>query len=131
MLSTHIDDIFPGITVSGAHQFRVTRNSELFINEEEVTDLADAVKGELSYRQYGDAVRLETSISCPTSVTEYLLSELGLTERDLFPVNGPVNLVRLNSLPDLLNRQELEFIKFTPGLPNELPKHIDIFGIPS
>ena len=129
ILQTHMDSVFPGFRVKGSHQFRVTRNSELFVDEEEVTDLGAAVKGELSYRQYGASVRLETSESCPLGVSDFLLDKLGLKNDDLFTVDGPVNLARLISLPKLLDRIDLEFIRFTPGLPKGLDKSESIFDV--
>ena len=127
IVQNHIESVFPGVKVIGAYQFRVTRNSELFVDEEEVTDLRDALKGELSYRQYGASVRLETSKLCPQKVFKFLLSHLDLETEDLFLVDGPVNLVRLMSLPKLVKEPDLEFPRFVPGIPDHLKKYENIF----
>ena len=127
ILHTHMKDVFPGIKVIDSYQFRVTRNSELFVDEEEVTNLRDAVKGELSYRQYGAAVRLETSDTCPERVSCFLLKQLGLKKQDLYVVDGPVNLVRLISLPEKINQPNLEFPIIKPSIPKRLSRGNSIF----
>lgn len=117
-----VDELFPGMDINGIYQFRCTRNSDLFIDEEEITNLREALKGELSQRHFGDAVRLEISDNTPANLRSYLCREFGLTEPDVFAVKGPVNLVRLMQLPDAINRPELKFPLFTPGLPEVLRK---------
>ena len=91
----HIDDLFAGMTVKGFYQFRVTRNSELTVEEEEIKNLRTALQGELRHRQYGAAVRLEIAENCPPHMEEYLLAQFALQREDVYRVDGPVNLVRL------------------------------------
>jgi len=109
------------------YQFRVTRNSDLYVDEEEITNLRVALQGELSQRHFGDAVRLEVSDQTSPDMTGRLLKEFGLPEQALYRVNGPVNLVRLMQLPDWVDRPDLKFTPFTPGLPDALVKQSDIF----
>ncbi|WP_348675149.1 polyphosphate kinase 1 [uncultured Abyssibacter sp.] len=116
VIHAYVDELFPGMTVSGCYQFRVTRNSELFVDEEEVDDLLLALEGELPQRQYGDEVRLEVAHNCPDGVWQYLLDKLGLTEEDLFRVDGPVNLNRLMALGDMVDRPDLKYPPFTSRL---------------
>jgi polyphosphate kinase len=119
--------------IRGVHQFRCTRNSDLFIDEEEITNLREALKGELSQRHFGDAVRLELSDTTPASMRDYLCRQFGLEESDVFYGNGPVNLVRLMQLPDLVDRPDLKFKPFVPGLPDVLrkgeEKHKSLFKV--
>ena len=117
-----VGELFPGMDIVGVHQFRCTRNSDLFIDEEEVTNLREALKGELSQRHFGDAVRLELGESCPASMRDYLCRQFGLSADDVYHVAGPVNLVRLMQLPDLVERPDLKFKSFVPGLPESLRK---------
>jgi len=105
----------------------VTRNSELFVDEEEVDDLRRAVEGELLARRYGDAVRLEVADNCPSDMAAYLLNKSDLGPDDLYRVNGPVNLLRLLAVPELVDRPDLKYPAFTPGLPARLVRSKDIF----
>lgn len=122
ILHANVSMLFPGMTVTGCYQFRVTRNTNLFIDEEEVDDLMKALAGELSTRQYGDAIRLEVADNCPPHLVEFLLERFQLTERELYQVHGPVNLHRLMSVPDMVERPELKFPPFKPSTPLEMPK---------
>ena len=112
--------LFPGLTVRSVHQFRVTRNSELFVDEEDITDLRSALQGELPQRHYGDAVRLEVSAGCPDAVIHRLLREFELADADCYRVNGPVNLNRLSQVLDLVDRPDLKFPGFEPAVPAAL-----------
>ena len=114
-----VHEIFPGMQVSGVHQFRVTRNSDLFVDDEEVIDLRQALKGELTQRHFGDAVRLEVSEGTTDRLLKLLWREFNLTEADCYRVSGPVNLVRLMQLPDLVDRPDLKFPSYTPRYPKE------------
>jgi len=127
ILQAFIPELFPGMEVHGVYQFRVTRNSDLYVDEEEITNLRVALQGELSQRHFGDAVRLEVSEQCSPDMTLRLLKEFNLTEQALYRVNGPVNLVRLMQLPDWVERADLKFTPFTPGRPDALMKQPDIF----
>jgi polyphosphate kinase len=128
VISTFLPQLFNGITVEGSWQFRVTRNSDLFVDDEEVDDLLRAVEGELAERRYGDAVRLETSLDCPDHITEFLLTHFALTRNDLYQVGGPVNLNRLMTLCDLADRPDLKFPAFTPSLPKRIAAKEDLFA---
>ncbi len=122
-----VDRLFPGLTVKSVNQFRVTRNSELFVDEDEITDLRQALHSELSQRQYGDEVRLEVSAGMGDRVLQRLLKEFDLEIQDCYRVDGPVNLVRLEQVIDLVDRPELKFVPFEPGLPAAL-RGTDLFA---
>ena len=117
ILHAHVDELFPGMKVNGCFQFRVTRNSDLFVEEEEIDDLLRALEGELPQRNYGDAVRLEVADNCNAHATDYLLRQFKLTSDDLFQVNGPVNLNRLMAVHSLVDRPDLKYGSFTAGMP--------------
>lgn len=127
ILHAHVDELFSGMSVRGCHQFRVTRDSDLSLEDEDFKDLRQALQGELSHRQYGDAVRLEIADTCPPAMSEFLLNQFGLTYEDLYQVHGPVNLVRLMQVPDWVDRPDLKFPPFTPRMPREISKEADIF----
>ncbi len=131
-LSTLIDTfayrLFTGMEVLGCFQFRVTRNSDLFVDEEEVDDLRRALEGELAHRRYGAAVRLETASNCPVDVVEFLRHQFGLEALDCYSVPGPVNLNRLSALHDLAQRPDLKYPSFTPGLPDRMQSVTDLFA---
>ena len=127
VLHDHVGELFAGMQVKGCYQFRVTRNSDLYVDEEEITDLRRALQGELGHRHYGDGVRLEVADSCPPEMAQFLLSQFGLNPEDLFQVNGPVNLVRLMNIPDKVDRPDLKYQPFISGLPSELKKTPDLF----
>lgn len=127
IIHTHVNDLFPGMEITGCHQFRVTRNSELFVDEEEVEDLLHALEGELPSRRYADAVRLEVADNCPPAMANYLLRKFELLPQNLYQVNGPVNLGRLLALYDLVDRPELKYPPFTPGLPWPVRQSKDVF----
>ncbi len=129
VISTFVAQLFSGMTVEGCWQFRVTRNSDLFVDDEEVDDLLRAIEGELAQRRYGAAVRLETSSDCPDDITSFLLKHFSLARNDLYQVNGPVNLNRLMALYDLVDRTDLKYTPFTPGLPKRLAAKEDIFAV--
>lgn len=129
VISTFIAQLFSGMTVVGAWQFRVTRNSDLFVDDEEVDNLLRAIEGELAQRRYGAAVRLETSMDCPEDITTFLLKHFALTKDDLYQVNGPVNLNRLMSLYDLLDRPDLKYAPVTPAIPRRVVAKEDIFAV--
>ena len=122
-----VERLFPGLVVKSVNQFRVTRNSELFVDEEEITDLRQALHTELSQRQYGDEVRLEVSAGMGERVLQRLLREFDLEMQDCYRVEGPVNLVRLQQVIDLVDRPELKFPLFEPGIPAVL-RGTDLFA---
>lgn len=120
VLHAHIHELFPGMEIIDSYQFRVTRNSDLFVDEEEIKDLRTALRGELAYRHYGDEVRLEVAANASTTITNFLLDQFRLDDEDLYRVDGPVNLVRLLSIPDAVDRPDLKFPPFTQGEPRGL-----------
>ena len=117
MIHQHVGAVFPGMEITGCHQFRLTRNADLWVEEEEVEDLLDALKGELFRRRYGDAVRLEVADTCPEEQIELLLAQFGLSEVDVYRVNGPVNLHRLDRIYGEVDRPDLKFKGFIPARP--------------
>jgi polyphosphate kinase len=120
ILHAHIGELFTGMNVLGCYQFRVTRNSDLFVDEEEIKNLHTALQGELLHRHFGDAVRLEVADNCSPRMVEFLLQQFGLREADLYRVEGPVNLYRLREVPDQVERPQLKYPPFQPGLPSAL-----------
>ncbi len=120
MMHLHVEKLFPGMRITECHQFRATRNSNLWIHEDEVQDFLHALKGELPQRHFGSAVRLEVSKSCPDEMVDYLLNQFELKETDLYRVDGPVNLHRLEEIYDLVDRPELKYTPFIPGIPSKL-----------
>lgn len=117
ILHANVSLLFPGMTVTGCYQFRVTRNTNLFIDEEEVEDLMAALRGELSGRQYGGAIRLEVADNCPQHLIDYLLDRFNLDEPSLYKVNGPVNLHRLDAVPGMAQRPDLLFTPYKQRVP--------------
>ena len=124
IIHEHVSDLFPGMTATGCYQFRVTRNADLALNED-VEDLAIALKGELNSRRFGRAVRLEVTHNCPKHIYDYLLDEFDLEEEQLYKVDGPVNLARLLSN---FKRPHLRYDSHTPGLPKVLKKAENVFS---
>jgi polyphosphate kinase len=129
ILHAHVGELFTGMTVEGCYQFRVTRNSDLFVDEEETKNLRQALQGELPQRNYGAAVRLEVADNCSRSMAKFLLEQFGLREDDLYQEHGPVNLVRLMQVPDWVDRPDLKFPPFTPQLPSRLTKVDNVFDV--
>ncbi|MEZ5537114.1 MAG: polyphosphate kinase 1 [Thiolinea sp.] len=122
ILHAFIGRLFPGMTVEGCYQFRVTRNSDMYVDEEEIDDLLKAMKGELPHRHYGAAVRLEVADFCPESSYRFLQEHFGLDEQDVYQVDGPVNLNRLMTVIDLIDKPELRFRPFISGVNPGLKK---------
>lgn len=115
VLTAFVDEQFTGMKVKGAYQFRVTRNSELFVDEEEVENLAHALKDELASRGFRPAVRLEVADNMPRGMLKILLQHFCLPENAVYRINGPVNLSRIIQVYDLVNRPELKFPPFNPA----------------
>jgi polyphosphate kinase len=128
IVEAFVSKLFAGMRMRGCYQFRVTRNSDLFVEQEEVDDLLRAVEGELASRRYGDAVRLETAHDCPQEILSYLLDQFALTPDDLYKVPGPVNLNRLMAVYDLIDRPELKYPPFAPSIIERLKVGNDIFS---
>jgi polyphosphate kinase len=126
----HIGEAFPGMRVTGCFQFRVTRNSDLWIDEEEADDLMRALKGELADRNFGDAVRLEVADTCTDSMAHFLLSTFGLELGDLYRVPGPVNLHRMVAIHELADRPELKYPAFLPRVRKRIEQGAgDLFAV--
>ncbi len=127
MIHAHTDRLFPGMKIKGCYQFRITRNADLDVDVEGIADLARALRGELHSRRFGTAVRLEVADNCPAELTDFLLKEVGLTEQELYRVNGPVNLKRMLSVLSFVERPELLYPPFTPTIPKGLSRKDNIF----
>lgn len=127
VIHAYVGQLFHGMRVMGCYQFRVTRNSDLFVDEEEIDDLLRAVEGELVARNFGEAVRLEISDQCSDQVANFLLTRFGIGADDLYRVNGPVNLNRLQTVADLADRPELKYPSFTPGLSPAIARNASLF----
>jgi len=128
VIHAHIEDLFTGRQVLAYSQFRVTRDSDLWVDEEEVKNLRQALKGELQSRQFGAAVRLEVAKNCPEHLSQFLLNQFSLHHSRLYAVDGPVNMVRLLELIDHVQAPDLRFPPFFPGQP-ALPSNGDIFTL--
>ncbi|HZV53602.1 MAG TPA: polyphosphate kinase 1 [Rhodocyclaceae bacterium] len=127
ILHRHVGELFAGMNVLGCYQFRVTRNSDLWVDDEEVKNLRTALQGELPQRHFGDAVRLEVADNCSEVMADFLQQQFGLSREDLYRVPGIVNLVRLMSVPDRVDRPDLKYLPFQPGLPKALAKRPQVF----
>ena len=128
VIRAHLDELLPGRRVQSFSQFRVTRDSDLEVDQDETLNLRQALRTGLTTRQYGQAIRLEVVSSCPPELADLLLQQFALPEPALYRVNGPVNLVRLNELIDLAEAPALRFAPFQPGWPDgELPFGSPIF----
>jgi len=129
VIRIHVESLFPGLDVDGCYQFRVTRNSNLYVDDEEVSDLVRALEGQLEASRYGAAVRIEIGHECPDDLREFLLDHFELKDDDTYLVDGPVNLNRLSTVCDLDDRPELLYPPFSQGLPEELLSDENIFSI--
>jgi len=123
----HVETLFKGVTVKGAHLFRVTRNSTLYVDEEEVENLLHAIEEELRRVNRGAAVRLEVQHDCPAEVIERLQTIFHLEAEDVFHIDGPLNLVRLMPLALQIDRPELRYKRFSPTTVVSLHDEQDIF----
>ena len=129
VIHAHIADMFPGREVLGFSQFRVTRDSDLWVDEEEVKNLRQALKGELQTRNFGFAVRLEVAQNCPDHLADFLLEQFVISPEFLYRVDGPVNMVRLNELIDYASSPGLRFPPFSPALSVPLGENHDLFAM--
>jgi polyphosphate kinase len=129
IIEDHVDQLFPGMRVSGCFQFRLTRNSDLFVDLEEADDLLRAVQGELTSRRYGEGVRLELADDCPVNLQTFLATQFQLQPDDVYRCDGPVNLMRLAALPDAVDRPELKYPGFTPHVPEQVRQGEDLFAV--
>lgn len=128
VMRAHLGELFPGRTVEAFSQFRVTRDSDLELDEDDVTNLRQALRSGLTTRHFGRAIRLEVVNSCPQELATFLLSQFALPPSALYRVNGPVNLVRLNQLIDQAEGDALRFTHFEPRYPvPDLVTHRPVF----
>jgi polyphosphate kinase len=117
VIRAHLGELFPGRTVESFSQFRVTRDSDLDVDADEVVNLRQALRSHLTRRHFGQAIRLEVVASCPEQLWSFLLEQFGLPPAALYKVNGPVNLVRLTQLIDMAKADALRFAPFEPAVP--------------
>lgn len=127
VVRSHLNELFPGRDVGQFSQFRVTRHSDLAVDEEDVKNLRTALRQGLQHRHYGHAVRLEVSAGCSDYLCEFLLKQFHLPEGALYRVPGPVNLVRMGQLVDLIDEPKLRFKPFTASIPKKLQHEHSIF----
>lgn len=128
IIHAFVGELFNGMTVKGCYQFRVTRNSDFFVDDDAIDDLLLAVQGELAMRNYGDEVRLEIDAMCPDETVSFLLDRFEMTRDRLFLVDGPVNLNRLQEIIALVDRPDLTFAPFKPVVPPQLARNKDLFA---
>jgi polyphosphate kinase len=128
VIHAHVAELFPGREALGWSQFRVTRNADLWLDEDEVKNLRQALQGELSLRQFGLPLRLEVAANCPDRLAQMLLAQFDLDAVDLYRCDGPVNIMRLSSLIDQVDLDDLKFPPFVPGLPRRLPESASILS---
>lgn len=121
IIQAHVHSLFPGMEISGCYAFRLTRNSDLFLREEEIDDLAKAVQREIFSRHYGHVVRLEIEHKCPEKIVDFLLQKYHLRHEDAYYCDGPVNLQRYMAVINTIDRPDLNYPPFHAQYP-EFPK---------
>ncbi len=129
ILHAEIAQLFSGMEPLGVYQFKITRNSELYVQDEEVANIRRALESELMQRNFGDVVRLEVASNCPNRVIKFLQKQFRLDDGDVYRVDGPVNLNRLISIPDSIDRPDLKFEPFVPAVPNTVHQGADLFAV--
>ncbi len=127
IVHSQISSLFSGMEPLGVYQFKVTRNSDLYVSEEEVANLRRALESELVQRNFGQAVRLEVAANCPNRIVRYLQRQFRLEPAEVYRVNGPVNLNRLFSIPDEIDRPDLKYPSFTPQVAPAFESGCSIF----
>jgi polyphosphate kinase len=129
VMRAHLESLFGGRPVESFSQFRVTRDSDLDVDEEDVANLRQALRLGLTTRHFGEAIRLEVVATCPQALCDFLLEQFSLPEAALYRVNGPVNLVRLNQLIDQVDAPRLRFANYEPAWPEaQLPRQRSVFA---
>jgi polyphosphate kinase len=128
LIGNYLADLFPGIKILGYWRFRVTRNSELYIDEQEEENLLRAVENELSNRRKGDAVRLEVERDCPLAIRYQLLETLGLVEDDLYVIDGPLNPAKIMTIYEGDHSPELRDPPYAPQVAEALQTAPDWFA---
>jgi len=129
LIKQHIGELFPGLILEGVHAFRVTRNSDLYIDEEEAENLLRTIEQELRRSSRGDAVRLEVETDCPKDFRDLLLEFFELTEADVYKADGPLSMTHLTPLITNDAFAKLKDRPFQPGRDPALPPHADIFEV--
>lgn len=127
IIHAFIDQLFNGMNVKCCHQFRVTRNSDLYVDDDAVDDLLNAVEGELAMRNYGDEVRLEIDGKCAEDTINFLAARFGIALDQVFLVNGPVNLSRVQEIVALVDRPDLKFVPYKAPIPAQLSRNKNYF----
>jgi len=127
VIRAHLGELFTGREVGSFSQFRVTRHSDLAVDDDDVKNLRTALRQGLEHRHFGQAVRLEVSSGCSDHLAQFLLHQFNLPEKALYRVHGPVNLVRMNQLIDLVDAPQLLFEPYQPSWPRELPHGLSVF----
>lgn len=127
IIHANIKRLFSNVKVLGCYQLRITRNSDLYVDLEEVEDLARTLEGELPSRLYGEAIRLEVSVNCPKRIIKFLQDRFQISDDFVYQVNGPVNLNRLLALPDSVNRPQIKYQGFAPSVPDFLGHQVCMF----
>ena len=129
LIKQHIGELFPGLILDGVHAFRVTRNSDLYIDEEEAENLLRTIEQELRRSSRGDAVRLEVEMDCPKEFRELLLEFFDLSDDDVYKLDGPLSMTHLAPLVANDAFAKLRDRPFQPGRDPALPPHADIFEV--
>ena len=129
ILHEFVDELFPGMHVGGAYQFRVTRNSELFVDEEDVENLALALRDELRTRGFARPVRLELGDTCPKPIADFLMHNFELSEAEVYRCAGPVNVHRITAIYDQVERPDLKFPKFVPRITTAVVAERSLFEL--
>ena len=129
IIHAYVDELFHGLKVVGMYQFRLTRNSDLIFDEDEVDDLINAMEGQLLSRRYGDVVRLEVDRECPEELVDFLIKTIDVTVDDVYMCDGPVNLNRFFNVCDMDGRSDLQFPPFTPKVPSKFSGNPDYFKV--
>jgi polyphosphate kinase len=128
VIQLFIHRLFPGLELQGSWAFRITRNSDLYVDEEEAGNLLEAIEEEIRNLRKGAPVRLEIEGDVPEGEMHWLLRSIGLSPDNAFRVAGPVNLLRLGSLIDLVHRPDLLYPAFVPALPPEFADPSKLFA---
>jgi polyphosphate kinase len=128
LIQAHVGSLFHGVNVKGAYQFRVTRNSDLYLDEEETHNLLKTIEHELRNRSRGNAVRLEVQQDCPRHIADQLLQTFNLTGDDVYQVDGPINFLRLMPVISEVDRPDLKFRPFVPAVVSASAHQEDIFS---
>jgi polyphosphate kinase len=127
VVRAHLTELFPGRAIEAFSQFRLTRDSDIDVDEDDVTNLRQALRSKMSTRQFGQSVRMEVVASCPSELSDFLLEQFNLPIDALYRVDGPVNLGRLTQLIDQVDADRLRFDTYEAGWPEELPRHANTF----